>query len=371
MDQGFYSFRETGDRTYQSFALELVPGTHCQLRCRNCYMRNGAKSKKSKWDNMPFNFVLNALSQALRAGFSEAVFIGGEPTLHPDLPYFVYWCLQYGLSPIVCTNGIRLADPEYADELARPGTTLVIHAPLPAEVHDSHVNLPGYAAQLDQAYKNVLGREGVTVVAEVVITKTFLPYIPALYEWCQENGVTPFIEIDRIWDNGKRDPDAASPEQVLDLFQRLQGDQPVPEVLLPPAFGQTCSMSITGLHVKNFGGGDCYGVYSCCGQGVQHGDLQSQTVSEVLESPSLQVFMDQDTWIVGPCKECSHYPLCKGGCRGEAFLTFGCPRASSPMCWNLDETTRTNPTLMAPSTCAGCPLEGNEACHPHHLSLGR
>lgn len=361
-DQGFYSFRETGKRIYQSFALELVPGDHCQLKCRNCYKRNGPLPRDNQQDNMPKQFVLNSLSQACEAGFSEAVFIGGEPTLHPDLPDFIHRCLAIGLSPIVCTNGIRLADPAYADKITQKGVTIVIHAPLPAEVHNTHVQIPGYAAKLNMAYKNILGRDNVNIVSEVVAIQPFLPHIPDVYSWALENGITPFVEINRRWDTGMQFPETANPEEVQALFQELASRNGMSGPLLPPAFGNPCTMSITGLHVKNFGAGDYSGVYSCCAQKVRHGDLRQQTVVEVLDDPTLEVFKNQDEWIYGPCRECKHYSICRGGCRGEAFLAFGCPRASSPACWHISPQHRQDRQVMAPPTCAGCPLQGNTTC---------
>jgi radical SAM protein with 4Fe4S-binding SPASM domain len=146
------------------------------------------------------------------------------------------------------------------------------------------------------------------------------------------------------------------------LFARLPNPNTHP--IIPPAFGQPCTMAITGVHIKNFGNGDFGGVYSCCAQQVRHGDLRRQTLAKVLAVHSLEVFKNQDEWIFGPCRECQHYSICRGGCRGEAYLAFGCPRASSPACWHISSEVRDDPRVMAPSTCAGCPLEGNPACHP-------
>lgn len=361
-ETGFYGFREKGTTNYQSFALELVPGSTCQLRCRNCYKHNEGNASGG---DMPSAFVEETLSQAKECGFAEAVFIGGEPTLHPDLPKFMNFASKIGLTPILCTNGIKLADTNYAISVAVPGSVLVLHAPLPSSVQDSHAGYKGYRALLDKAYGNVTGRDHVTIIAEVVAIQEYLDHIPEIYQWCLDKGITPFIEINRRYDNGCIYPGTIKPEGVANLFERLAALAPIPlSILIPPAFGQPCTMAITGLHVKNFGDGDFGGVYSCCAQKIKHGDLHHQRLAEVLADKSLTVFKQQDEWIYGPCRSCQHYAICRGGCRGEAMLAFGCPRASCPVCWYISAEKRIDPHVMAPSTCDGCPLEGNSACRP-------
>lgn len=361
MRQGLFGFRERGGRKYQSVALEVVPGWTCQLHCANCYKGRAHTFGNSQ---MPMEFVRQVLVQAKQCGFGEVVLIGGEPTLHPALPTMIEESLRLGLTPIVVTNGVKLADRRYKDQIALNGVTLVLHAPFERAVQDRHAGLSGYHDALMQAYDNVLGSDGVTVVAEVLVTTMFLPQIPDVYRWCRDHGVKPFIEMVRRSDDGMKTDGTPSIDDVHQLFLTL-AEIDSPEVpVTPPMFGQPCTMAITGVHVKNFGGGDYGGVYSCCAQHVRHGDLKSEALVDVLATPGMAVFKDQDKWIYGPCARCADYSYCKGGCRGEAALAFGCPRASCPLCWKIPSEIREDPLLMSPPSCAGCPLEGNPACHP-------
>lgn len=356
---GFYSFRERGDG-YGSFALELVPGSKCQLRCHNCYKRKTALGLKNS--DMSDDFVFNAISQAKECGFAEIVFIGGEPTLHNSLPGFMEFALETGLTPIVATNGIKLSNSSYAEKVALKGATLVLHAPLPKEAQNRHAGHNGYSELLLKAYDNVLDREGVTVVGEVTILDEFLPHIASVYQWCLDHEVIPFVEASRRDDNGNCYSGNSLPEEIEKAFGLLKELDPNPSgPLVPPAYRQPCTMSITGLHVKNFGGGDFGGVYSCCAQHIRHGDLHEQSLAEIMEQPSIKIFKHQDDWIAGPCKDCQHYAICRGGCRGEAFLTYGCPRASYP-CWHIPLAIRNNPSAMMPQDCDDCPLKDNPSC---------
>lgn len=356
---GFYSFRERGAQ-YGSFALELVPSSKCQLRCSNCYKRKVASGLKDS--DMPDDFVFDAIRQAKECGFAEVVIIGGEPTLHNSLPRFIEFILGIGLTPILVTNGVRLSDSGYAEKIALKGATLVLHAPLPPKVQDRHVGHDGYSKLLLEAYENVLDREGVTVVGEITLLDEFFPHIESIYQWCLDRGVIPFIEISRRDDKGNRYSGDLSPEKVEKVFGLLRKLDPNPSgPLVPPAYRQPCTMSITGFHIKNFGGGDFDGVYSCCAQHIRHGNLREQPLAEIIKKSSVEIFAHQDVWIAGPCKNCRYYSICRGGCRGEAFLTYGCPRASYP-CWNIPLEIRNNPSAMMPRTCEGCPLQNNPSC---------
>jgi len=355
-------------------SLELVPGTRCQLSCRNCYKlgQSDIKSVTEHIGDMPFGFAEDILKQAHEYGFAEVAFIGGEPTLHPQLPRLVNGVLAMGLKPIVCTNGILMADPVYAAEIAQPGVTIVIHAPLPAiaaGLHDIHVGMAGYNDLLYKACENLSACNDVTLVAEIVIIRPFLPFIPEVLRWCHRQGARPFIEMNRRYDNMGKFIDSASPEETKELFELLATEESLPpKLLMPPIYGQPCTMSITGIHVKNYGNGDCGRVYSCCAQGICHGDLRDDNLASILARTSFEVFQKQDIWIAGPCRQCEDYRLCRGGCRGEAFLAFGCARASCPVCWKIPAEIRCDSSVMCPSECSGCPLEGT--CQPHRLMSG-
>lgn len=366
--ESFYGFREQGKKSkYQSFALEIVAG--CQLRCGNCY-----REPVNERGIMSSEFVIKMIHEAGKVGFAEIVLIGGEPTLHPDLPDFISATIRNGLTPILCTNGIRLAEEKYCEKVVLPGTTVVVHGlvPLPPKMMDQHVKMTGYTEQLQRAYRNLesLKSYGITIVSEVVVIKTFLPRLLEFHKNCRAKGFIPFIEINRRGNNGRPNDLSVTPAESYELFLHLQSwdrqyaPELADEILTPPAYGMKCTMSITGLHVKNFGRGDYCKVYSCCAQTVCHGDLSEKSLDEILADPSISVFKNQDEWVFGPCRKCHYYLVCRGGCRGEAVLTFGCSRASCPSCWYISPEIRRDHRQMVPGTCKDCPLDGNQGCKP-------
>lgn len=99
----------------------------CQLTCKHCYASCGPRKthgimKKADW--------LTAIDDAADIGVASVQFIGGEPSLHPDLPEFVDRALSRNLEVEVFSNltdisgdlwslfsrrGVSLATSYYSD----------------------------------------------------------------------------------------------------------------------------------------------------------------------------------------------------------------------------------------------------------------
>jgi MoaA/NifB/PqqE/SkfB family radical SAM enzyme len=82
--------------------------THCNLKCRHCYI-----NKKQHGKNMLPVETINAWLEAFASKNKEAnvIFLGGEPTLHPDLPEAVNKAKSLGYNSItIDTNGYLFHD---------------------------------------------------------------------------------------------------------------------------------------------------------------------------------------------------------------------------------------------------------------------
>ena len=363
------SFREkTTGANRQSFALELVPGNICELKCECCYKQDGNSPKNN--GAIPYQNATDYIAQANQEGFKEAVLIGGEPTLHPQIFDIIQKTRELGMTPILATNGITLAKEDHAKKLEGQNVVLVTHAYFPGgeEIIDRFSGKNGYAETLKKAISNIRSIPDIKLVLEMPLTDSLFPHAFTFFRYCREQNITPFIEISRSSDQGSQ-TSGITPEAIAELFRQCQEyDQQyfpdlVDEKITPPSYGNKCTMSITGLHVKNLGNGDFGGVYSCCAQKIRHGDLRKQPLRQILQNPTLTIFADQDKYIVGPCRDCQQYNICKGGCRGEAYLKFGCPRASSPACHLIPPEIRHDPKIMAPKSCNDCPAENCPDCN--------
>src|SRR5215471_2437484 len=114
-----------GDKPLQFMWLELTG--KCQLECSHCYADSGPSGTHGSMGTADWEAVLD---QAAQAGVQLVQFIGGEPTLHPDLPYLIRYALSTGIQVEVFSNlvhvtpavwkvfslpGVRLATSYYSD----------------------------------------------------------------------------------------------------------------------------------------------------------------------------------------------------------------------------------------------------------------
>jgi hypothetical protein len=94
---------------YPAYLIDVTD--RCNIKCRYCYHDNCGK------DHDIDEIVRDAEAHRHLAPFG---LIGGEPTLHDDLPE-IYGRLSKIAKTTIVTNGVRLCDEGYFDELVKRG----------------------------------------------------------------------------------------------------------------------------------------------------------------------------------------------------------------------------------------------------------
>lgn len=92
----------------------------CQLSCAHCYAESGPTGTAGTMAGDDWQRVID---QAAALGVRMVQFIGGEPTLHPDLPRLIDHALRRQLQVEVFSNLVHVT-PELWDTFARPGVCL-------------------------------------------------------------------------------------------------------------------------------------------------------------------------------------------------------------------------------------------------------
>lgn len=90
---------------------------HCNLACHHCH-----RSPDNTTTDDATDFVV---SQALGVPTPMVCLMGAEPTMRRDLPEIVTRVIAGGKWPLIYTNGIKLADPEYFEEMHASGLRLI------------------------------------------------------------------------------------------------------------------------------------------------------------------------------------------------------------------------------------------------------
>lgn len=85
----------------------------CNLNCRLCYLTERDKR---------LNFKLSEVKELIRDYPGHTIiFSGGEPTLHEKLPEMIRYAASRKKITAVVTNGVRLSDPSFVEELKDAG----------------------------------------------------------------------------------------------------------------------------------------------------------------------------------------------------------------------------------------------------------
>ena len=94
----------------------------CNMRCPICFANAGVTGRVFEPDFDEIVRQLQVLRDLRPTPCTAIQFTGGEPTIHPDFLRIVTKAREMGFSHIqIATNGIRLADPDFARAAAEAG----------------------------------------------------------------------------------------------------------------------------------------------------------------------------------------------------------------------------------------------------------
>lgn len=340
----------------------------CNRDCLACFAEKS--SRDMSWET--YKRIVN---QGAELEFPELYILGGEPGMRSD----ILDILRYGAGsfPLVflVTNIDFLADEEVCRQVAKTGVIVAAQRHTIAndeQAHDLERLLTGgdHLAASHAGWKNVekyFPPERVCVqccINRLVIKRGS---IFDVFRWARDKGYEPVMEFTKEGRRLKRGSPFDIPPWgmmgVLQEFQRIDREEfglPGAEFLSPQAYGKTCHMQETSVHfMVNGDAVPCVGFPR-----LLYGNIHEKTLEEILAHPLRQRIKHPGSWIHGYCyQECPHFELCTGGCRGSAFDTAGCYRASFYYCPHIPHE-KYNIGDMIPPTCKECPLEGNPTCNP-------
>lgn len=90
--------------------VQLHPTRRCNLCCLHCY----SLSSQEERDQLPYQGLADALTDAQAQGYAVASFSGGEPILYADLGRLLRHAKQLGMRTTVTSNGMLLTDARMA-----------------------------------------------------------------------------------------------------------------------------------------------------------------------------------------------------------------------------------------------------------------
>ena len=100
----YYLLRRTETTPTGPLYINVEPTNACNLKCYTCSI-----DRSRERGYMDLDLFRSIIDQAMESGVYEvALFLGGEPLLHKDLPYMVEYTVAKGLEARVYTNACML-----------------------------------------------------------------------------------------------------------------------------------------------------------------------------------------------------------------------------------------------------------------------
>jgi len=134
--------------------IDLNLGYSCNLKCRFCYYQ---KTMKKPVD-LPTEKAKQWLRFFRKKGKENIDLTGGEPTIRKDIVELVRYARDIGYKKIcIITNGLKLANKDFAHELAAAGLNDVLfslHGPT-ARIHESLTCVPKSYDKIIEGINNI------------------------------------------------------------------------------------------------------------------------------------------------------------------------------------------------------------------------
>lgn len=151
--------------------LDVFLNYACQAKCPFCY-NPPLTPELTAW-RLDLKRTATLLVSGRDQGYDGVTFSGGEVTLLKELPAMILLARKAGYREVgVITNGLRLAEESYAEELVAAGLTFCcvsVHGARP-RTHDRLVALDGAYEKAVTAARG-LGRRGLPIVLNFVVTR--------------------------------------------------------------------------------------------------------------------------------------------------------------------------------------------------------
>lgn len=147
----------------------LVLNYACNNRCKWCY----AAPAEFKPDYMPLENAKRFLKLMQSLGINDIGIIGGEPTLHKQLPEIICFAKKLGFAVTLYSNGRLLSNKEFAQKIKTVGTDFVNISiqSLDKKNHDKQCNAKGAFEETVKGIENCF-KQGFAVNLETVLSHT-------------------------------------------------------------------------------------------------------------------------------------------------------------------------------------------------------
>jgi radical SAM protein with 4Fe4S-binding SPASM domain len=302
------------------YRMDLALTYRCQNDCPHCYVgrpKGFPEISTEQWKRV--------MDRCWEVGIPHVTFIGGEATLRPDLVDLVRYAEDVGLVTGLQTNGRRLRERAYLDQLLQAGLdhiqiTLESHDPA---VHDRMVGVAGAWEETVEGIRAVVDAD-VYMMTNTTMTTENVGGIEETIAFAASLGVPTFGCNSLIYSGAAVAVGNGIPEgelaPILERVKAATAEHHMRLIWYTPT--QYCELDPVGMELGIKG---CTAArYNMCVE--PNGDVipcQSYFVAlgNILHDPwpaiwehELARYLRNRDYMMAKCYECPDQILCGGGC---------------------------------------------------------
>jgi MoaA/NifB/PqqE/SkfB family radical SAM enzyme len=187
----------------------------CNQNCRFC-------SNPTNENRLEMQQGVELIDNFVNKGYAGIIFTGGEPTLSPILPDFIAHAVRRGIPNRIITNGQKICEQEYFEELYCAGlrnVNISIYS-VRNDVQSFLSGNPDSLKNITKALKVLGGFKDVQTVVNTVINKYNSNHLSENVQWIMDNA--PFVRH-FVWNN--LDPRNSSCTENPDTIPRMNDFQ--------------------------------------------------------------------------------------------------------------------------------------------------
>jgi radical SAM protein with 4Fe4S-binding SPASM domain len=302
------------------YRMDLALTYRCQNDCPHCYV-----GRPKDFPEMSTEQWKRVIDRCWELGIPHLTFTGGEATLRPDLVELVQYAEDVGLVTGLQTNGRKLRDPAYLDQLLLAGLdhiqiTLESHDPA---IHDSMVGAEGAWQETVDGIRTVVDAD-VYMMTNTTMTTENVDGLEETIAFAASLGVPTFGCNSLIYSGagvcvgtGIREDELAP---ILERVQEATQEHDMRLIWYTPT--QYCEFDPTGLELGIKGctaarynmcvepNGD---VLPCQSYYVALGNLLEDPWDAIWDHELARYLRDRD-FMMEKCYNCPDQVLCGGGC---------------------------------------------------------
>ncbi len=300
------------------YRMDLALTYRCNVSCGHCYNQKREKKELStgEWKDV--------LKRIWELGIPHVIFTGGEATLRDDLPELIEFAETLGMVTGLLTNGVKLADREYLEELIDAGldhVQITLESSDPS-VHNRMTGAESFEATV-QAIRNSL-EAGLHTITNSTITRINADGMADTVKFAGELGLKAVAANAVIHSGRALEGDyAVTPEKLESTILQMEEEldrlgmrfiwySPTRYCVFNPMeleLGEKrCTAGEYNLCVEPDGE-----VLPCQSWYESAGNILTDPWESIWNGELLRSARER-TWADDTCRGCVHFSLCGGGC---------------------------------------------------------